>query len=55
MTPFRQRFGEKMFVRQNIFPITSLEADLQAKSLWKAGFAVEITNSGSQYYVWRAD
>jgi hypothetical protein len=52
---FHQKFDDKIFVRTNIFPLTVIEADRQSKSLWKAGFAVRVTNIGPEYVVWRAD
>lgn len=55
MIPFWQTINGKKYVRQNVFPLTSFEADRQSKSLWKAGFSVEVTNTGADYYVWRGE
>lgn len=55
MIPFRKFFEGKKYVRQNVFPMTSLQADRQSKSLWKAGFSVQVTHEGNEYFVWRAD
>jgi len=51
---FRRKFEGIAYVRENIFPYTEREADRQSKDLWKAGFRVQITHEGEEYYVWRA-
>lgn len=50
----RRDFDGIMFVRENIFPYTKAEADRQSKDLWRAGFAVQVTEEKGDFYVWRA-
>lgn len=52
MIPFRTDFDGVKYTRHNIFPLTEREANRQSKALWKEGFAVEVTHTGSEYYIY---
>ena len=52
MIPFRQEFKGRMFTRHNIFPLSELEADRQAKAFGKEGFAVEIVKHAGEFYIY---
>ena len=52
MIPFRTKIDGIPYTRHNIFPVSEWEANRIAKNYWKAGFAVEVQNHGSEYYVY---
>ena len=55
MVPFKTTIDGVNYTRHNTFPMNATQAERQGKNLLDAGFKVQITHTGSEYFVWRAE
>lgn len=55
MTPLKTTFDGVIYTRHNTFPMNESQALRQENNLLDAGFKVQITHTGNEYFVWRAE
>ena len=55
MNPTKQMCDGQEFIKMNVFPMSSLQAERQSRSLTAAGFGARITEGQSGFFVWMSD